>query len=45
MAPPLDEHGRGLSIIATVADEVEVRPRRPHGTHLRFVKCLTLGGK
>ncbi len=41
MASPLDEHGRGLSIIAKVTDEIEVRPRRPHGTHLRFVKCLS----
>ena len=41
MASPLDEHGRGLRIIALVADEVEVRRRRPHGTLLRFVKRLT----
>jgi serine/threonine-protein kinase RsbW len=41
MASPFDEHGRGLRIIALVADEVEVRRRRPHGTLLRFVKRLT----
>ena len=41
MAAPFDEHGRGPRIIALVADEVEVRQRRPHGTLLRFVKRLT----
>lgn len=41
MASPFDEHGRGLRIIALVADELEVRRRRPHGTLLRFVKRLT----
>ncbi len=41
MASPLDESGRGLRIIALVVDEVEVRPRRPTGTVLRFVKRLT----
>jgi len=38
---PLDESGRGLHIIALVTDEVEVRPRRPKGTLLRFVKRLS----
>ena len=38
---PLDESGRGLRIIALVADEVEVRRRRPSGTLLRFVKRLS----
>lgn len=38
---PLDESGRGLRIIALVADEVEVRRRRPKGTLLRFVKRLS----
>ena len=38
---PFDESGRGLRIIALVADEVEVRRRRPKGTLLRFVKRLS----
>jgi serine/threonine-protein kinase RsbW len=38
---PLGESGRGLRIIALVADEVEVRRRRPTGTLLRFVKRLS----
>jgi anti-sigma regulatory factor (Ser/Thr protein kinase) len=41
MVPPLDESGRGLRIIGLVMDEVEVRPRRPTGTLLRFAKRLT----
>jgi hypothetical protein len=32
---------RGLRIIALVADEVEVRRRRPKETLLRFVKRLS----
>ena len=38
---PFSESGRGLRIIALVADEVEVRRRRPKGTLLRFVKRLS----
>ncbi len=41
MPAPVAESGRGLNIIALVVDEVEVRPRRPHGTLLRFVKRLS----
>jgi serine/threonine-protein kinase RsbW len=38
---PFDESARGLRIIARVADEVEVRRRRPKGTLLRFVNQLS----
>ncbi len=41
MASPFDESGRGLQMIALVTDEIEVRPGRPRGTVLRFVKRLT----
>ena len=40
MPAAIEESGRGLQIIALVADEVEVRARRPRGTLLRFVKRL-----
>jgi serine/threonine-protein kinase RsbW len=41
MPTPVAESGRGLHIISLVVDEIEVRPRRPRGTLLRFVKRLT----
>jgi serine/threonine-protein kinase RsbW len=41
MPVPVAESGRGLHIISLVVDEVEVRPHRPRGTLLRFVKRLT----
>jgi anti-sigma regulatory factor (Ser/Thr protein kinase) len=42
MPGPVAESGRGLHIIAGIADELEVHSRRPRGTLLRFVKRLSL---
>ena len=36
----LSENGLGIAIIRAVADELELGPRRGHGSRLRMVKRL-----